>query len=58
MLAMRLSVMHNLYFYNTLTKRIRDSLDAGTFGDFRAEYSAKAVGKNINLRKNSEILPG
>lgn len=41
MLAMRLSVMHNLYFYNTLTKRIRDSLDAGTFGDFRAEYSAK-----------------
>ena len=53
MLAMRLSVMHNLYFYNTLTKRIRDSLDAGTFGDFRAEYSA-----NINLRKNSEILPG
>ena len=41
MLAMRLSVMHNLYFYNTLTKRIRDSLDAGTFGDFRAEYSVK-----------------
>jgi len=41
MLAMRLSVMHNLYFYNTLTKRIRDSLDAGTFGDFCAEYSAK-----------------
>ena len=33
--------MHNLYFYNTLTERIRDSLDAGTFGDFRAEYSAK-----------------
>ena len=41
MLAMRLSVMHNLYFYNTLTKRIRDSLDAGTFDDFCAEYSAK-----------------
>ena len=41
MLAMRLSVMHNLYFYNTLTRRIRDSLDAGTFGDFRAEYSRK-----------------
>ena len=41
LLGMRLAVMHNLYFYNTLTKRIRDSLDAGTFGDFRAEYSAK-----------------
>ena len=45
MLAMRLSVMHNLYFYNTLTKRIRDSLDAGTFGDFRAEYSQKLAEK-------------
>ena len=39
MLAMRLSVMHNLYFYNKLTQRIRDSLDAGTFGEFRGKYS-------------------
>ncbi|MBQ3355707.1 MAG: tRNA guanosine(34) transglycosylase Tgt [Oscillospiraceae bacterium] len=41
MLAMRLSVMHNLYFYNRLTQRIRDALDAGTFAQFRAEYSEK-----------------
>ena len=41
MLAMRLSVMHNLYFYNKLTQRIRDALDAGTFTQFRAEYSEK-----------------
>ncbi len=34
MLAMRLCVMHNLYFYNTLTEKIRESLDAGTFEDF------------------------
>ena len=40
-LAMRLSVMHNLYFYNKLMERIRDALDSGTFGQFRAEYSAK-----------------
>lgn len=39
MLAMRLSVMHNLYFYNKLTERIRQSLDEGTFGLFRAKYS-------------------
>ena len=45
MLAMRLSVMHNLYFYNMLTRRIRDNLDAGTFGDFRAEYSQKLAEK-------------
>ncbi len=41
MLAMRLAVMHNLYFYNTLMARIRDSLDRGTFAQFRAEYSEK-----------------
>ena len=40
-LAMRLAVMHNLYFYNKLTQRIRDNLDAGTFQAFRSEYSEK-----------------
>lgn len=34
MLAMRLCVMHNLYFYNTLVERIRDALDNGTFEAF------------------------
>ena len=41
MLAMRLCVMHNLYFYNKLTERIRDALDAGCFEEFRNEYSKK-----------------
>ena len=41
MLAMRLAVQHNLWFYNTLMERIRDALDAGTYGAFRAEYSQK-----------------
>ena len=40
-LALRLAVMHNLYFYNKLAQRIRDALDAGEFEAFRAEYSAK-----------------
>ena len=40
-LALRLAVMHNLYFYNKLAQRIRDSLDAGCFEDFRREYSEK-----------------
>jgi len=39
-LAMRLSVMHNLYFYNQLMQRIRDALDTGTFEAFRAKYSS------------------
>ena len=41
MLAMRLAVMHNLWFYNTLMERIRYALDAGEFAAFRAEYSEK-----------------
>ena len=41
MLALRLAVMHNLYFYNKLTECIRDALDAGEFAAFRTEYSEK-----------------
>ena len=41
MLAMRLAVLHNLYFYNELLRRIRDALDAGDFARFRAEYSQR-----------------
>lgn len=39
LLAMRLAVMHNLYFYNTLMERIRDALEGGTFEEFRRTYS-------------------
>ncbi len=38
MLAMRLCVLHNLHFYNTLMQRIRDELDNGTFKDFHDKY--------------------
>jgi queuine tRNA-ribosyltransferase len=41
MLAMRLCVMHNLYFYNKLMEKIRTALDNGTFSSFRSEYSEK-----------------
>lgn len=41
MLAMRLAVMHNLWFYNTLMEKIRTALDAGEYDAFRAEYSEK-----------------
>ncbi len=41
MLAMRLAVMHNLYFYNRLMERIREAIDGGTFSDFRGVYSKK-----------------
>ena len=41
MLAMRLAVMHNLYFYNKLMEKIRNALDEGRFEEFRRENSAK-----------------
>ena len=41
MLAMRLAVMHNLYFYNKLMEKIRNTLDCGTFAAFRNEFSEK-----------------
>ena len=41
----RLAVMHNLYFYNTLTERIRQALDEGTFEQFRAKYSTLLASK-------------
>ena len=39
MLAMRLCVIHNLYFYNTLLERIRENLDNGTFNSFYKKYT-------------------
>lgn len=40
-LALRLAVLHNLYFYNELMTRIRQALDEGTFADFRVRYSGR-----------------
>lgn len=45
MLAMRLAVMHNLYFYNDLVRRIRSALDVGQFGEFREEYAGRLSGR-------------
>ena len=45
MLGMRLAVMHNLWFYNELARRIREALDEGTFDQFRAEYSGRLAGR-------------
>lgn len=41
----RLAVQHNLYFYNTLVEKIRNSLDEGTFNSFRNYYSPKLAEK-------------
>ncbi|MBR4720268.1 MAG: tRNA guanosine(34) transglycosylase Tgt [Clostridia bacterium] len=40
-LAMRLAVMHNLYFYNELMDRIRQAISEDRFEEFRKENSEK-----------------
>ena len=39
MLAMRLAVLHNLYFYNDLMAKIRQALDEGRFTEFHRTYT-------------------
>ncbi len=38
-LGLRLAVQHNLFFYNSLLERVRESLENGNFSEFRAAYS-------------------
>lgn len=47
MLGMRLCVLHNLYFYNTMMEEIRGALDAGDFASYKAEkiYGMKQIGR-------------
>lgn len=46
MLAMRLTVMHNLYFYNRLLEKIRNALDEGRFESFYRE-NIEALSRRI-----------
>ncbi len=41
MLGMRMCVEHNLYFYNSLMKGIRDALDEGRFAEYKKEMLEK-----------------
>ena len=35
MLGMRLCVLHNLYFYNTMMEEIRDAIEQGAFAEYK-----------------------
>ena len=37
MLGMRLCVLHNLYFYNTMMEEIREALDNGRFAEYKKQ---------------------
>ncbi|MBQ4145258.1 MAG: tRNA guanosine(34) transglycosylase Tgt, partial [Clostridia bacterium] len=46
MLAMRLAVIHNLYFYNNLMAEIRDALDNDCFAEYKRSKVAR-LGERI-----------
>lgn len=47
MLAMRLCVLHNLYFYNKMMEEIRDAIDHHRFAEYKeAKLSGMTTGEN------------
>ena len=45
MLGMRLCVLHNLYFYNTMMEEIRDAIDKGCYKEYKEKKLAGMTGK-------------
>ena len=45
MLGMRLCVLHNLYFYNTMMEEIRGAIEQGRYKEYKEEKLAKVSGK-------------
>ena len=56
MLGMRLCVLHNLYFYNTMMEEIRDAIDMGNYqGRFHFYKEEKLYGMGqINREKEKQ----
>lgn len=49
MLGMRLCVLHNLYFYNTMMEEIREAIEAGNYKEYK---SAKLERMSKNIKKS------
>lgn len=47
MLGMRLCVLHNLYFYNTMMEEIRNAIDAGCYKEYKEAKLAGMAGNNL-----------
>lgn len=47
MLGMRLCVLHNLFFYNTMMEEIRNALDEGNFAAYKKQKLAGMQGSGI-----------
>ena len=44
MLGMRLCVLHNLYFYNTMMTEIREAIDNHCYAEYKAKKLAGVEG--------------
>ena len=49
MLGMRLCVLHNLYFYNTMMEEIREAIDAGQYKEYKKRKLAGLNGENNEI---------
>jgi len=47
MLGMRLCVLHNLYFYNTMMEEIREAIEKGCYKEYKSEKLAKMAGQEV-----------
>ena len=47
MLGMRLCVLHNLYFYNTMMEEIRAAIEAGCYKEYKEEKLARMSQNNL-----------
>lgn len=47
MLGMRLCVLHNLYFYNTMMEEIRKAIEEGCYKEYKAQKIAKVTGAEV-----------
>ncbi len=54
LLGLRLCVLHNLYFYNTMMAEIREALDAGRFAAYKEE---KLYGMGQHGKQNACLTP-
>ena len=47
MLGMRLCVLHNLYFYNTMMEEIREAVERVCYREYNAEKLARMTGREV-----------
>ena len=57
MLGMRLCVLHNLYFYNTMMKEIRDAIEEHRYADYKAEKLERVVDRLRERYGHDAVTP-